>query len=190
MKHLPKVSLLLLGVLWLGPSAVYAQQTIDNTTLSAAMSDTARTLTLAATTCTTCTFGPDILIYVDQEAMRVTGQYVSGSTVPVTRGTDGTRAKVGNHASGAVVLYGPADRFKAVDPTPGACTRSSQQWLPWMNISNGLSWSCDNVNWYATNNYAITNSSRALARNTPIPTTPGQFWTWFATWFKWDVGRS
>ncbi len=92
-----------------------AQQLIDETTLSAAISATQGTIVLGSVTCTNCTFAQDILIYVEQEAMRVTGAYAgSGTTVTVRRGADGTVAAA--HASGAIVWLGPANRFKIVAP--------------------------------------------------------------------------
>lgn len=158
-----------------------AQVLINNTTLSTAItSTTQRTINIASATCTGCTFGPDTLIYVDNEAMRVTGAYVSGITnIPVTRGTDGTMAGV--HAASAVVLLGPGARFHGAagsgmvngDPPTGACVRNQQQFLPWVNVTTGYVWTCDSAVWRATVNTSVIFGSRTISD--ARPKVPGVF---------------
>lgn len=147
----------------------YAQLLIDTTTLTSAITATTTTITLAAVTCTNCTFGQDTLIMTtDGEAMRVTGAYTAGSgslTVQVRRGTDGTLAWP--HANALRVYYGPPSRFHLVAPgTPGlgdphgTCTRATQPVLPWINVLSGNFWNCDGSNtWRAVNAALITYNS-------------------------------
>lgn len=150
----------LLG-LFLFSTPASAQTAIDNTTLSAAVTNSQQFVTLAAVTCTGCTFakGNNIVIYVDLEAMCMNDSYVSGTTVPVTRGCLGTVAaahSVSNLGVNNVVYYGPQNRFHQAagggatggNPPFGNCApRTQYLFLPWINISNGLEWVCDNVNW-------------------------------------------
>lgn len=127
---------------------VSAQTTIDNTTFSTAVSSTTTNLvSLASVTCTNCTFGRDTWIYADTELMVVTGAYTSGaSNIPVLRGQKGTRA--GFHTTTAKVWVGPATRFQTNDPPGGACNKKSgpgtNGFYPWINVSNGYRWLCDN----------------------------------------------
>lgn len=140
-----------------------AQTTINSTTLSAAVTPTATTITLASVTCTNCTFQAGTRIFVDLELMQVGGSYVSGTTVPVQRGVNGTQ--VAAHVSGATVYLGSPERFSTVNPPNGACNKYVQNvngFYPWINISNGYLWLCDNgqnaytaVLWRALVPYAI-----------------------------------
>lgn len=143
-----------------------AQTLIDNSTLSSAVATTDTVISMGSVTCTGCTFGYDTLIYVDLEAMRVERSYVSGATnIPVRRATDGT--KLASHKSGAVTQYGPGQRFYQADPKIGTCgPRSSQLYLPWINVNNGKVWTCDgNPNvWRSTVIYSETTNSRTLSR--------------------------
>lgn len=162
-----KLILSLFAALLLTVSTAQAQTLLDNTTLSAAVGLTDTVITVGSVTCTGCTFGYDTLIYVDLEAMRVARNYVSGTTIPVRRGTDGTRPA--RHKNAAVTILGPPARFYNLDPAFGACgPRSSQQYLPWVNIVTGRVWTCDgNPNvWRSTVPYATNNDtpSRTLSK--------------------------
>lgn len=158
-----KSGALLLGVLLCLSAPLHAQVTIDSTTLSANVTATQGTVTVAAVTCTGCTFGNSSIIYVDSEAMCVNGSYVSGTTVPVTRGCLGTAAAAHNIKNqlgnvDTIVFVGPANRFHqgsvsfpgTGDPPVGVCTRASQQFMPWINISNNYVWTCDGTYWRST----------------------------------------
>lgn len=141
-----------LGVVSLAASAS-AQSTIDNTTISGAMTATQLTVTVASATCTGCTVGNGTVVYVDAEAMRVVSVSATSTVFNVTRGTDGTAASA--HITGAVAWIGPGNRFHASDPVPlgnfigtGACTQASYgQFKPWISFRSALRWWCDNVNW-------------------------------------------
>lgn len=172
------LSALTLTMLLSVAQTVQAQVIINNTTLSAAITTpAATTITLAAVTCTGCTFGPDTVVYTsDGEAMVVTGQYAAGGgslVVPVRRGQLGTIAQV--HANATVVYVGPQNRFHlggiSADPA-GPCTRGQvasgvdrgATILPWINVIMGNIWNCDGSgNWVGINKERLTyNSSGPL----------------------------
>lgn len=148
---------LIVGVLLMA-SPLWAQQTIDSTTLTTTMTASQLFVTIGSVTCTNCTINSNTVIYIDMEAMCVNGSYTSGTTLPITRGCLGTRAAA--HVSAAlavntVVWYGPANRFhtsggdpNAADPPQGFCgPRTQWPFLPWINVNNGREWICDNLNW-------------------------------------------
>jgi hypothetical protein len=125
-----------------------AQTTIDNTTFSSAVvSSTTNTISLTSVTCTGCTFGGGTWIYADQELMVVSPSYTSGTTnIPVSRGRENTVPSL--HTTTAKVWVGPAPRFRVVDPPTGSCNKvggpGANGFYPWINISNGYRWLCDN----------------------------------------------
>ncbi len=151
-----------------------AQIAIDSTTLSSNLSATATNVTIGSVTCTSCGTIPtsNYVIYIDSEALCVTGAYgnSTSTTLPVTRGCLGTVAaahvtsKLGVNT---VVFFGPSVRFHqgsvsfpgSGDPPLGSCTRSANQYLPWINVSNGIEWVCDNVNWRALVNYNVNGTA-------------------------------
>jgi hypothetical protein len=143
-----KTLLFALAFVALSLQPVWAQATIDSTTLSAAVQPTATQVVLASVTCTGCTFGPGITLYVDTEQMRVAPTYVSGTTVPVIR------TKAAGHANAAVVFVGPNNRFGQSDPPVGLCNKFVQNnngFHPWINLTTGAEWICDNgVNQFGT----------------------------------------
>lgn len=156
---------LIVGVLLLASMPAAAQVAINNTTLSAAVTATATNITVASVTCTGCSINSNTVVYVDSEAMCVTGAYVSGTTLPVTRGCLGTKAaahQINNVATNAlnVVFIGPANRFQAGDPPMGACgPRTSLAFLPWISLQTGVVWTCDNYNWRALYNWNVNGTS-------------------------------
>lgn len=174
MNNTLKITLLaVLSVLMLAAPS-QAQVVINNTTLSAAITTPAQSvISLAAVTCTGCTFGQDTVIYTsDGEAMIVTGAYAAGGgslTVPVRRGMLGTVASV--HANSTVVYVGPQNRFhlggQQTDPS-GPCTRGiaasgvdrGATILPWINVIAGNVWNCDGSgNWVGINKERLTYNS-------------------------------
>lgn len=89
------------------------------------------------------------MIYVDREAMLV--QAVNGLVLTVVRGYFGTVAVP--HASGAMVLFGPQRFFYVNDPGGTAsagggglggasCTAVNVVVSPWVNIRTGAQWLC------------------------------------------------
>ncbi len=130
------IALLLLAV------PAFAQTTINSTTLSAAVSPTATTVSIGSASCTGCTFGAGTTLYVDTEQIIVAGSYTSGtSNIPVIRQRNEA------HVSGATVFVGPANRFAKADPPIGACNKVVQNvngFYPWFNMLTGGEWLCDN----------------------------------------------
>jgi hypothetical protein len=163
-----RLALIVAVVLLLAPPT-WAQSTINNTTLSAAMTAVQNFVTIGSVTCTGCTVGRDTIIYVDSEALCVNASYTSGTTLPVTRGCLGTKATA--HAINLpttialnVVFIGPPKRFQdgafgTGDPPAGACVRAQIAFLPWINMKTGALWTCDGYNWRALYNWNINGTS-------------------------------
>lgn len=151
----------LFAVFALVASPVQAQSTITNTTLSAAVTATTFTVTVASATGAVA----GSFIYVDRELMLINA--ASGTTLTVQRAQGGTGPQ--GHASGATVLVGTGAQFQSVDPNYGTCTTSSYRATtkPWVNTTNGNVWLCrfgagGIGTWQATNPTPITGSSLTL----------------------------
>ena len=84
---------------------------LAETTLSSAVTVNADEIVVASAT----SIVAGRLILVDQEMMQVTQSYVSGTTIPVLRGRDGTANSA--HVATAQVIHGDAADFGA--PSPG-----------------------------------------------------------------------
>jgi len=84
---------------------------LATTTLSSAVTDTADEIVVASAT----SVATGRLILVDQEMMQVTQGWVSGTTIPVLRGREGTKSSA--HAASANVTHGTASDF--ANPAPG-----------------------------------------------------------------------
>lgn len=116
--------LLSIGLVFTGlPVAVSAQATVTETTLSAAITADGRSQLLSVTSATSFAVGS--VVQVDNEAMDITA--VSGTTITVRRGTQGTR--IFAHASGAVARVGLPSYFSTVTPA-GVCTSTAEVALP------------------------------------------------------------
>jgi hypothetical protein len=106
-----------------------ATVTIDATTLSAAVtSRSADSLAVASAT----GIAAGNLLYANREAMLV--RSVSGTTVFVTRGIEGTVARL--HQSGAVVHCGPKREFYSNDVI-GYANSDEEYALPHINVRTG-----------------------------------------------------
>lgn len=127
-----KILLLLLAAV-LVASVANAQTALSTTTLSAAVDNSTRTVSVASAT------GIDVgdLIFVDREAMEVRG--VSGTALTVNRGYRGFTAP---HATAALVYFGAKDNFYQSVPLGGACTRTSELFLPRIVLNEGDVWDC------------------------------------------------
>ena len=112
----------------------FGQATLDQTTLSAAMTETTSTMTVASAT----GFVVNHITYVDKEAMRV--QAISGTTITVRRGRAGTPAR--GHINGAAVSVGLPNRFLNQDPK-GSCVLAGTTAQPQISIPTGRQWICD-----------------------------------------------
>lgn len=138
------VALLLLVLPVLG----YAQAAMNVTTLSAATSASASTISVASVT----GFALNRFIYVDREAMRINA--INGLRITVTRGQEGTIGAA--HAAGVLLAVGTNDGFTTVDKPAGSfCVQANQPVLPVINTVNGNIWNCrsdgTNVVWVLQN---------------------------------------
>lgn len=135
MKHkIPVLSLLFL----LACSAFAQQNTLTQTSLSAAINNNVQSFYVASAT--NVTADPATVLYVDGEAMLVLK--VSSTLVTVARAQHGTAAQA--HASGAMVLSGRPDHFYTVNPS-GSCTSTTVYVKPWININTGNQWLCSSI---------------------------------------------
>src|SRR3990167_1202800 len=134
----------LMSILALGASA---QHTLVSTTLSAAVTNSATSITVAACASTSCAVNS--LVYVDREAMRITA--VSGTTLTVTRGVDGTQAT--GHTSGEIAWVDQAFYFSPTSSQNssalpwGSCTSASEYVLPRIATATGDIYRCTNSEW-------------------------------------------
>lgn len=112
------------------PVDLHAQATTTQTTLAAAVTVSDRSVLVASAT----GLAANRVLVADGEAMLIASNYVSGTTIPVTRGAFSTGVTA--HASGAVVLAGPANYFTKNDPV-GPCTATDQIALPLVVIPGG-----------------------------------------------------
>ncbi len=120
------------------PKAALAQATINQTTLSAAVSASTNTIVLASA----ATVVAGQLVYIDREALLI--QAVSSTTLTVQRGVNGTLAA--RHASGAAVFTGPQNYFYGNDVT-GPCTATTEVALPHINVASGNIFDCKESFW-------------------------------------------
>lgn len=125
---------LLVGLVSLAALPVSAQTALNSTTLSAAITETQQYVPLTSSTNVAL---KDIL-FIDREAIQVNA--LSGNTVTaVTRGVGGTVASP--HVTTSLVYTGPRQRFYG-GVKPGACTRTSEQFLPHIVLPAGEVWDC------------------------------------------------
>lgn len=162
MKNTLKLSVAVLTLL-LVPQFVHAQQyTLGQTTLSAAVTKDATQIQVASATGING-YGPNLQpiisnpvnpqsnVFIDREEIEI--RSVSATLLQVRRGVNGTTASA--HASGAMVLSGPAIVFYTNDPggTPaspgyvsgGSCTKANTLVTPWLNVRSGGQWLCSTV---------------------------------------------
>ena len=134
--------LIAVGVAWLAmASPAWAQTSLTTTTLSNALTDTAGTSVVVASTTDITAPGTGAtltMIYIDQELMAVRAVPVAG-TLTVARGAGGTRAA--KHAVGAFVYAGNPNAFTTVDPS-GKCTAADERFMPVINTRTGTVWNC------------------------------------------------
>lgn len=114
-------------------ASVLAQTAVNATTLSAAITNTQTTVTVASAS----TMAVGDVVFVDREAMKIVS--LSSTTLRVIRAQQGTAGMA--HASAALVYSGTPDRFGTTQPS-GACTRSAEQFLPRILPALGQVWDC------------------------------------------------
>lgn len=128
--------LVLVASLLLVVSTSWAQATLTETTLSAAITSTSsQTFAVANAT----GFSAGRLAFVDREAFRISS--VSGTTITVSR-----TGRTSTHASGATVYVGPAEYFTTRDRA-GSCTSTLELVLPVINIDTGIIYQCTSSLW-------------------------------------------
>lgn len=118
--------------------AMAAQQTINTTTLSAAVTSTTQTFTIASATNVVANY----VAYVDREMVLI--RAISGTTLTVTRGYNGTLAQ--RHASSALIYTGPPAYFASNDVN-GPCTTTDEVALPHINVAAGNVFQCSDSLW-------------------------------------------
>jgi hypothetical protein len=138
-------------------SPVYAQATLNATTLSSAIDAAQTTITVASAT----NVAVNNVLFVDREAMRVIS--LTGTQVRVTRGHNGTAARA--HGAAAILYTGPATYYSANEVVPGStCTSTAEVALPRIVLPTGNVYQCTNSIWYRVGSDvgAITVSCVAL----------------------------
>lgn len=117
-----------------------AQTVANTTTLAAAVTATAQTMTVTSAT----GFTAKNYAWIDQEAVLITS--VSGTTIGIQRGQLGTAARA--HANARRIITGALNHFQQTDPTTlnGTCARGVGEaaWLPWINARTGVISNCAN----------------------------------------------
>jgi hypothetical protein len=142
MKTLRSLTLAALLAMVAAASPVYAQATLNSTTLSAAIDAAQTTITVASAT----NVAANYILFVDQEAMRVIS--LTGTQVRVVRGHGGTGARA--HSASAVIYTGPATYYSANEVVPGStCTSTAEVALPRIVLPTGNVYQCTNSIWYA-----------------------------------------
>lgn len=131
---------------------VAAQTTVTQTTLSAALSIPTQGVPANFVTVTSATgIGVGSELFVDAEAMLVTGQGTTTTNLTVQRGYDGTRVVA--HPINAVTYSGPSTAtggtspFVFSDPNIGSCTLSNEAFSLRINTQDGNIWACTGSQW-------------------------------------------
>lgn len=136
----------ILAVLFLSAISAFGQATTTTTTLSAAVTQVATSVTVASATGISASGNPlnatNTVLFVDKEAMNVLS--VSGTVITVQRGSNGTPQTT--HASGALVWVGPPSYYFFGDPS-GSCTANQNLNLPRVAQSTGKIWDCIGGQW-------------------------------------------
>jgi hypothetical protein len=115
--------------------SAFAQTATTETTLSVAVNSSQQTISVASATGFTA---GSTWAFIDRELVIV--RAVSGTTISVIRGANGTRAT--GHISGSRVYVGPVGAFLGYDPS-GSCTAASESYLPQISVTSGLQWTCN-----------------------------------------------
>lgn len=135
-----KKTLFALALVLFAVSAM-AQTSLTQTSLSSAIGSSSVT-TVRVASATGISTSPQTILFVDNEAMFVTG--VSGTAISVIRGYASTLAVP--HISGAMVLAGPPQAYIAFTPS-GSCTNGQGvfAYSPVVNLKDGNQWLCSTV---------------------------------------------
>lgn len=142
---------------------VWAQTTVNSTTLNGAITQTQTSITL--TSISNISVGDRL--FIDWELLFVlqcgtsstVGAGCTSTTVRVQRGVgDGAGGRAAPHATLAPVWTGPGQRFQVSSPPLGTCVRATVEFLPWIDVTTGNIWTCDKrvpastiLKWYGAN---------------------------------------
>lgn len=137
---------LLSVVIGLSTDPVFAQTSINTTTLATAVNSVSGT-TLQVASASTLAVGQ--MLYIDRELMTITG--ISGTQIRVTRGMGGTASS--KHASGRIVYSGAPNVFVQTSPA-GACTPSDQLNYPVINTTTAEFYNCSPTGTGAASTYS------------------------------------
>lgn len=134
-----------LAITFLLALTAFAQQnTILQTSASAAMTATQTFVTVASATGINAPTNtvPGSMLFI-QDIGQTMGEAVNVTSVSGTRiGIARTQSRAVAHASGAMVLVATSPNwFYTVDPT-GSCVTAQTYATPYVNISNGNQWKC------------------------------------------------
>lgn len=136
-------------------TATFAQTATVRTTLSAAItaSQTTATVTSTSGVATPLSDAPQWM-FIENELVRISA--ISGTTLTIVRGQNGTASPTGGHRSGTLVWIGPTINFITTDPY-GTCTRGAEIYLPKINVRNGKAWDCILSSTNTTNQWTAVN---------------------------------
>lgn len=143
---------------------VSAQTTLTQTALSAAVTTT-NDNSITVNSATTFAAGTTHAV-IDAEEMAVVS--VSGTTIGVVRGINGTRATT--HASGAVVYVGSPTYFDSVGRY-GSCTATNERVLPIVVPTEGKYYTCSSSNWVSADLVTLGGYATMPSTSGGIPTT-------------------
>lgn len=134
-------SLLLVALVMAWPVGAQAQQAVDWTTFSVAVTNTATSVTLTAAS----GVAAGGYLYSEGELMQVTS--VSGAVAQVRRGVAGGKTPAMAHsASAAIVFVGAGDEFQTYD-VAGTCTASENLYNPHINTHTNNVFDCEGGFW-------------------------------------------
>lgn len=136
------------------PLVAGAQTVATTTTLAAAVTATATTLSVTSAT----GFTVGNYVYLDAEAVQITS--VSGTSIGVSRGQLGTATQA--HANSERIITGGNGHFQSRDPNYGAaCTKGDGDaaFQPFINVIGGRLWMCNASVWQATSTMSLTYNS-------------------------------
>lgn len=132
----------IIAIALLAASAAFGQVALTQTTLAAAVTQTANRMVVASATGISAGTVLYIQDYYAAAGELVTVQSVTGTTLVVVRGNTG---RVVAHTSGARVLIAPAPRAFYTNNPLGACTATAQPYTPYVNTVTGEQWICSSV---------------------------------------------
>lgn len=123
-------------------SAAFGQISLTQTTLAAAVTQSADRIVVASATGMSAGTALYIQDFSAPRGELVKVVSVTGLTVRITRGQVGAQTA---HTSGSLVLIAPVpSAFYTYNPQ-GACTSTAVQYTPWVNTSTGEQWLCSSV---------------------------------------------